>query len=176
MAISVRGVRDLLRSPEGQKLLKYSAASVVSVFTSVVFLVVFDGLLGWPAVLSSTLATAIATIPSYELNRKWAWGRSGKGHLWKEILPFWALAFLGWGFSTVAVDVAESFAKHHHFAHLYKTGLVTVVYVAAFGVLWVAKFVIFNKVLFVHDHHHDTINTTSAPVWSAERDQAGAFD
>lgn len=169
-------VRERLRSPEGQKLLKYSAASVVSVIVSVVFLVTFDGLLGWPAVLSSTLATAIATVPSYELNRKWAWGKSGKGHLWKEVVPFWALAFLGWGISTFCVDVAESFAQHHHFAHLVKTGLVTVVYVAAFGVLWIAKFVIFNKVLFVHDHHRDTINTISAPVWTADRDQAGAFD
>jgi putative flippase GtrA len=152
MAISP-GVMERLRSPGGQKLLRYSAASVVSVVVSVVFLVLFDGVFGWPAVVSSTLATAIATVPSYELNRKWAWGKAGKSHLWKEVVPFWALAFLGWAISTVCVDAIETYAMDHHYGHVLKTLVVTVVYVGAFGVLWVAKFVIFNKVLFVHRHH-----------------------
>jgi putative flippase GtrA len=173
--MSVQGVRDRLRSPGGQKLLKYSAASVVSVIVSVVLLVIFDGLIGWPAAVSSTLATAIATVPSYELNRKWAWGKSGKSHLWKEVVPFWALAFLGWGLSTFCVDLMESYAKHHHIAHLLKTGLVTVVYVGAFGILWVGKFIIFNRVLFVH-HHVEDAAPPVAPVWRSGRDQAEAFD
>ena len=170
MVTTVRGVMDRLRSPGGKKLLRYSAASVVSVCVSVVFLVLFDGVLGWPAVLSSTLATAIATVPSYELNRKWAWGRSGKSHLWKEVAPFWALAFLGWLCSTVSVDAVEAYAKHHHYGHLLKTFVVTVVYVGAFGILWVGKFVIFNKVLFAHAHG------SQRDVVVARRGQAEVFD
>jgi putative flippase GtrA len=131
-------------------MFRYSMASVVALITSVVFLALFSGPLSMSAWVSSSLATAIATVPSYYLNRKWAWGKDGKGHFWREVMPFWVLAFIGWGFSTLCSDVAESVAKHHHFSHLARTGTVEVVYVAAFGVLWVAKFIIFNKVIFVH--------------------------
>ncbi len=100
--------------------------------------------------ISSTLATAIAAVPNYEMNRKWAWGKSGRSHLWKEVVPFWVLAFIGWGISTISVHAMEDYAKQHHFTHLASTASVTIVYVGAFGVLWIAKFIIFNKVLFVH--------------------------
>ncbi len=127
---------------------RYSATSVLSVAVSVTFLVLFDGVLRLGPVLSSTLATAVATIPSYQLNRRWAWGKSGRGHIWKEVVPFWVLAFIGWGFSTYSVKLTASALAGSGLSHLVHTGLIAVVYVAAFGVLWVVKFVVFNKVLF----------------------------
>lgn len=143
-----------LRTPGGLKLLRYSAASVVSVVVSVAFLVLFYGPLRMGAVLSSTLATAIATVPSYHLNRKWAWGKSGRSHLAREVAPFWALSFLGWAFSTYSVRLTESALKSNHtMAHFEKTLIVALVYLGAFGVLWIGKFIIFNKVLFVHRPH-----------------------
>ncbi len=141
---------ERLQTPEGQKLFRYSMVSVIAVCVSTVVLVFCSGVLGWSAVVSNTVATAVATIPSYELNRKWAWGKTGRGHLMKEVVPFWALSFTGWAFSTVCVDLVESFAKNQHYSHLVRTGAVTVTAIAAFGVLWIVKFVIFNKVLFVH--------------------------
>jgi putative flippase GtrA len=144
----------MLRTPIGVKLFRYSMASVVAVVVSTVLFVTFDGAIGFSAVVSSTLATAIAAIPSYELNRKWAWGKSGRSHLLKEVIPFWTLAFVGWAFSTFSVHLMEDYAKSHHFSHLLQTATVTLVYIGAFGVLWVGKFIIFNKFMFVH-HHHD---------------------
>lgn len=144
------GVVARLRTPQGQKLFRYSMASVVSVVVSLVLLVFFNGVLGWSAVWSSTAATAIAAVPSYEMNRRWAWGKSGKSHLWKEVVPFWALAFVGWAFSTYSVKLVETATENAGMAHLVRTGVIAVVYVAAFGVLWVVKFVIFNKILFAH--------------------------
>jgi len=141
-------LRVLISTPEGRKMLRYSATSVLSVVVSVTFLVLFSGVLRWGPVLASTLATAIATVPSYQLNRRWAWGKSGRGHLWKEVVPFWVLAFLGWGFSTYSVKLAGKAIAGTGMSDLVHTGVLAVVYVAAFGVLWVVKFVVFNKVLF----------------------------
>ena len=143
-----------LRTPDGVKLLKYSAASAVSVVVSEVCLAIFDGLLRWGPVAASSAATAIATIPSYQMNRRWAWGKSGKGHMWREVVPFWVLAFIGWAASTFSVSAASAYTNRHHFSHPAHTAVVEFVYLAAFGVLWVGKFVIFNKVLFVHHHEH----------------------
>lgn len=131
-------------------MLRYSMASVVSLVVSVICLAIFVGPLGMRAWVGATLATAIASIPSYYLNRKWAWGKSGRSHFMKEVVPFWSLAFLGWGFSTLSVHLMEDYANGHHFSHLVKTGTVTVIYMAAFGVFWVVKYVIFNKLVFTH--------------------------
>ncbi len=151
-----------VRSPEGRKLLKYSAVSVISIIVSVCFLVLFDGVFRWGAVVSSTLATAIATVPSYELNRKWAWGKHGKSHLGREVLPFWVLAFIGWAVSTYSVKLTENALKGSSLAHIERTGVVALVYIGAFGVLWIAKFIIFNKVLFVHHPATAAVGATAA--------------
>lgn len=141
---------DFCRSPQGTKIIRYSATSAICVVISTVILTVLVGILHWDAFGASLTATTISTIPSYELNRKWAWGKTGKGHLWKEVVPFWTLAFIGLAFSTWASVVAESFSKHHHLSHLVHTTVVTGAFIGAFGVLWIGKFIIFNKILFAH--------------------------
>src|SRR5438128_12639219 len=88
------------RTPEGRKMFRYTMVSVISVATSFVVLGITVGLFQWSAFWGNITATAVATVPSYELNRKWAWGRTGRGHLWKEVVPFWALSFIGLAFST----------------------------------------------------------------------------
>jgi putative flippase GtrA len=162
VAITLPELREKLRSPMGQKLFRYSMASVVAVLVSNMCLLIFVGLIGMGEVLASTLATTIAAIPSYEMNRKWAWGKHGKSHLMKEVLPFWGLALLGWAFSTAAVYLMGQYAKHHHFSHISKTFWVAFVYLAAFGVLWIGKFIIFNKVMFVHRHHDEAAHAEAA--------------
>jgi putative flippase GtrA len=131
-------------------MLRYSAASAVAVVIGVVLLALLNGPLGMSAWVASTIGTAVAAWPSYYLNRKWAWGMEGRSHLLKEVVPFWILAFVGWAFSTEAVHLMENYAKEHRFSHLSRTGSVLIIYVTAIGVLWVVKFVIFNKLMFVH--------------------------
>jgi putative flippase GtrA len=154
VALSIAQVSEYLHGPEGVKMFRYSMASVVALITSVLCLAILNGPLGTSAVMASTLATAVATVPSYYLNRRWAWGKDGRSHFWKEVVPFWALAFMGWALSTYSVRLMEAYAKHHQFSHVLRTASVTFVYIGAFGVLWVGKFVIFNKVLFVHRGDH----------------------
>lgn len=163
MALTIPELREKLRSPIAQKLFKYSMASVVAVIVSQLLLLLFLGVMDMGEVLASTLATTLSAIPSYEMNRKWAWGKSGKSHLMKEVLPFWGLALLGWAFSTLAVWWMGRVAKHDHFSHGAKTLAVLAVYFAAFGVLWVGKFVIFNSLMFVQ-HHHDQPAADDTPA------------
>jgi len=149
------GLQRIVKSDLFRKLWRYSMASVVAVVVTQVSFLVLDGLMRLDAVLASTLATTIATIPSYEMNRKWAWGKSGKSHLWKEVIPFWLLAIFGWAFSTLAVYLVQNYARHNDFSHLAATLWEDAVYFAAFGVLWVGKFMVFNKLLFAHRPEHD---------------------
>jgi putative flippase GtrA len=136
------------RSPTGKKFLKYSAVSVVSVAVNLVMLVFAFGILGWSAAPSNIFAVAVSAVPSYYLNRAWAWGKRGRSHFMKEVVPFWALAFLGLVISTIAVHIVGDNVKHLH--HAVQTVIVALTNVGAFGVLWIVKFVIFNELLFKH--------------------------
>jgi len=129
-------------------MIRYTLVSVVSVAVSQVVLFTLQLGLHMGALWANLIACAVATVPSYELNRKWAWGKSGKSHLWKEVVPFWALAFLGLAFSSLAVVAAESWAHDQQLGHLTRSLVVNAANLGAFGVLWVGKFIIFNKILF----------------------------
>jgi putative flippase GtrA len=149
----VRTPADLIalaRSPGGQKLLKYSAVSAISVVIGETCLVIFQLVVGLSPGWANLAAAAVATFPSYELNRSWAWGKSGKSHLWKEVVPFWVLAFVGLAFSEVTAIAAGNYADHRHWTHNGRGLLVAAVVLATYGVLWIGKFVIINKLLFVH--------------------------
>src|SRR4051794_4175636 len=93
MQLSPSALLDRARSPEGKKLIRYSTVSVISIAVSQVVLLLCFGALHWSARWANVTAVAVGTVPSYELNRKWAWGKRGKSHMWKEVAPFWALAF-----------------------------------------------------------------------------------
>jgi putative flippase GtrA len=143
-----------LTSRLGQRLARYSAVSIILLAFSETLLLLFNGAIGLSAAWSSTLTTVIATVPAYVLNRRWVWSKGGRSHLWKEIVPFWALAFFGWAFATYSVSLAESVAKTHNLHSGARVALVGVTYVLAYGVLWIGKFLIFDRLLFVHRPEH----------------------
>ncbi len=141
------------------KAFKYTVASVVSVLISQVILFLTFGIFHlWSATMSNFVAVAVSAAPSYYMNRAWAWGKTGKSHLFKEIVPFWGLAFLGLVLSLWTVAHAERFALSHNFPHLEVAIFVNAASIAAFGVLWVGKFIIFNKVLFAKKDDSDLVS------------------
>jgi putative flippase GtrA len=140
-------------TPMGKRALKYSAVSLISIAVSQVVLFLTFGIarIG-SAVECNVIATAVATIPSYNLNRRWAWGKSGTSHVWREVVPFWVIAFVGLAFSLVAVALADRVGKSLNLSHLSISLLVNAASLASYGLLWVGKFLVFNRFLFV-DHH-----------------------
>ena len=131
-----------------RKLLRYGTVSVVStaVSLSVLGLLVYTGAV--PATWANVVATAVGTVPSFELNRRWVWGKSGRRSLLAEVVPFAALSVAGLLLSTVAVAVAAAWAADAHLDAGMRTLLVEAANVAAFGSLWLAQFVLLDRVLF----------------------------
>ena len=122
------------------KLLRYAGVSVIAVTIGQTLLYLFNEPLGRSAVTANLLAVTLATIPSYVLNRAWVWGKSGNHSVTAEMLPFWGMAFLGLLLSTIAVHFVEQATDFWVYANLAN--------LSAFGVLWVAKFFILDRVLF----------------------------
>ncbi|HEX2040018.1 MAG TPA: GtrA family protein [Acidimicrobiales bacterium] len=142
---------DRVRTPTGRKAFRYTMVSVVSVGVSQVCLFALYALAHWNARNANIAATVAGGIPSYVLNRRWTWGKTGKSHVWKEIVPFWVLAVVGLVISTVAADLAEEWAKDLSDRRVLQALVVNGSTIAAFFGLWVGKFFLFNKVLFVQD-------------------------
>ena len=57
---------------------------------------------GW----ANVVATAVGTVPSFELNRRWVWGRRDERSLLTQVVPFCVLSFAGLGLSTLTVSLA----------------------------------------------------------------------
>ncbi|HEX2064849.1 MAG TPA: GtrA family protein [Acidimicrobiales bacterium] len=153
MALSFDKLRALAREPKGKKAIRYTMVSVISVAVNQLALFLLFTVFKWTATSANILACVIAGLPSYYLNRAWAWGKTGRSHLMKEVLPFWALAFLGLVFSTWAAHFAETKSAEITDVRLYQGLAVNFATIVAYGVLWIGKFVIFNKWMFGRAHH-----------------------
>ncbi|HVL29078.1 MAG TPA: GtrA family protein [Acidimicrobiales bacterium] len=138
------------RTDGGRKWVRYSMVSVISVIISQVLLAFFFGILHWSARSANVWAVCLSAIPSYYLNRAWAWGKRSRSHLLKEVIPFWGMALIGLLLSTWAAGFAEARATAATDSRLVATMIVNAASIGAFGVLWVGKFVILNKLMFGH--------------------------
>jgi putative flippase GtrA len=139
-----------LHTHEGKKIFRYSMVSVISTVCSLFVIAIVYGVLHiWSEVPSTVFGNVVATFPSYWLNRKWAWGKHGRSHFWKEVVPFWIMAAAGIAFSIVGASIARHYSVKYQLSHLETTVLVLVANVMSFGIFWVLKLFAFNK-LFHH--------------------------
>ncbi len=140
-------VRDAIGSHNIGKILRYGTISVVATVISLSCLFVFYRWIGFSPTWSNIAATCIATVPYYFLNRRWVFKRSGRSHLTKEVLPFWTIAFTSLVLSTLAVKFAG--AQVHSISSKDVRGAILVAAnFATYGILWVGKFIVFNRILF----------------------------
>ena len=130
------------------KLIRYGAVSAVSTTVSLIVLGVLvttnRATPGW----ANVIATAVGTVPSFELNRRWVWGKTDRRSVLTEVGPFAALSFAGLVLSTVAVTSAAQWAQRAGLRGTTRTAAVEVANLAAFGSLWIAQFFILDRVLF----------------------------
>lgn len=147
MVLTPRGAVAFLRSDNGRKWVRYTAVSAVGVVVSEILIIIFSGGMKMSGVPTNILAVAISSVPAYYLNRAWVWGKRGKNHLTREVIPFWAFAFAGLVISTMIVAVIVPHPAPPHAPWTY-TARVMFGNFAGFGILWVAKFFAFEKLLF----------------------------
>jgi putative flippase GtrA len=130
------------------RLARCVGVSVVTTMISVSALTIATMGLGVKAWFANVLATSIATVPSYRLNRQWTWCKHGESDPWREVLPFWALAFAGLALSTVFVALTDPWMTHLHTDPAMHMGAVIGAHLSGFGVLWAVQFVLLDRVLF----------------------------
>jgi putative flippase GtrA len=130
------------------KLLRYASVSAIATAVSLIILGVLVASGAAPPGWANVIATAAGTVPSFELNRRWVWGKRGRRSCGREIGPFCALSFLGLALSTIAVNAASNWATAAGLGVGARTLVAEAANITTFGTLWVAQFVILDRVLF----------------------------
>ena len=148
--------RNLLALPArlwreyGQKLIRFAGVSVINVTTGQTLLYVCYARLNWPGMLANMVAVAAGSVPAYLLSRHYVWKREKGDHkVGAEILPFWGLAFVGLVLSTALVGVVDSFSD--------RTLAVQGANAAAFGSLWIVRFVVLEHLLWGERTEHELV-------------------
>ena len=119
---------------------RYSASSVVAtVVSQVAFALCYW--LGTSAVLATLVAWLTGAVPNYVLSRRWAWGRQG------QLLPY-AMIVIGSAVTAALVTTATDHLVQGIDSHAWKTVLVTGSYFGTYGVLFILKFVLFDRLVF----------------------------
>ncbi len=152
-----------LRSPQGVKYTRYFLGSVITTVISFLTLTILYGVVHrWGAVTCTVIANVVATVPAYWLNRTWTWGKTGKSDTWREVVPFWVASLAGIAISMVTAAWAADLARAHHFHRLGQTVLVDGANLAAYGVLFIGKYLLFER-LFLAAERRRLARRSGAP-------------
>ena len=135
-----------------RRLCRYAAVSCIATVLSQLILATLVATRATGAVTANVIATMAGVVPSFELNRRWVWGRTGRRSVTKEIVPFVVLSASGLALSTLAVWATSRWADAHQLSTTWRTLTVQAANLAAFGTVWIAQFVILDKVLFRRRH------------------------
>ena len=147
--MSPAAVLDRVTGGRGALALKYSMVSVIGVTITQTLLVLFVGIMDRDPTWSNVTAVMICAVPVFMLNKRWVWSHDGKVSFRREILPFWVFTAAGLALSTGLVALAHSVSD--------STLLVMIASVGGFGLLWVAKFLFLDQVMFGHSEVEEVL-------------------
>jgi putative flippase GtrA len=134
-------------TPEGKKLVRYGAVSIVSALVAFTTLTLVYGVLRlWTEVPSAFFSNIVAGFVNYFLNRKWVWGKSGRSSLRREVLPFWIMSISGIVLALFTASWARNFSNAHQLEHWERTIVILGANSLAFGIVWVVKFLVLNRI------------------------------
>ena len=137
-----RARTTLLRLLEehGLKALRYCGVSVVNVIVGAGTFLICLGVFDMAPLPANICAWLVSTGPAYLLSRYWVWEQSGPNSVKAEIAPFWILALIGLVFSSLSVTIAGTVTENEL--------VLLVVQLAAYGVVWVAKYVVLDQMMW----------------------------
>ncbi|HUX05471.1 MAG TPA: GtrA family protein [Acidimicrobiales bacterium] len=137
-------------SHEGRKLIRYTSVSAITTIVSFVTIAFVYGVgLTSSEVAATMIGNLVAAAPAYFLHRTWVWGKRGRSHLLREVVPFWTMVVLGIGVSTLGAMGVRHLVNQHQWSHLVDTALVSSANVVSFGVFWILKIALFNRIFRV---------------------------
>jgi putative flippase GtrA len=149
-------VLDRVTGGRGTLAIKYSMVSVIGVTITQILLLLLHGMLEIDATVANVVAVSITAVPVFLLNKRWVWAADGRISLRREVLPFWVFTLAGLLLSTILVSLAAAWSD--------STLLVMAANIAGFGILWVAKFLFLDQIMFGHSQREEVLSQEAPAV------------
>ena len=135
------------KTHQGKKLIRYTLSSVITTAISFSTIVIVYGFHIISGIFGATLfGNLVAVIPSYYLSRAWAWGKRGRSHWLKEVVPYWSMSIAGISFSLIGAYLVKKLVHTEHLTHVESTLAVAVMNLISFSIFWVLKVILFNRI------------------------------
>lgn len=144
--------------------LRYGAGSLVAMACSEIVLVGAYNF-GADSQWATILAWAAGALPNYVLNRRWAWRsdtRTG-GEKMRELALYWLITLITAGFAILATTATDEWIMNTVTSRGAQSVLLAAAYLLAYGVVFVTKFVLFDRLVFADRRtRHQVPSTTRA--------------
>ena len=101
-------------------------------------------------------------MPVFLLNKHWVWGKRGRAHMRREVIPFWLFTVAGWFLSTLMVILVVNVTSTDANPDGNKLA-VQLANIAGFGVLWILKYLFLDRIMF-GPHHHTPYDCQQFPA------------
>jgi putative flippase GtrA len=139
-------LRRLLADPVRRRRLgRYVVTSVVATVVSETALLALYGTGALDAGVAAVVANLAGTLPSYLMSRYWIWPEADRRRVGRQVVLYWAVSVVSLVASSTVTGVAAAEAPAGRLAHVL---VVAIAYVATYGALWLAKFAVYQLVLF----------------------------
>jgi putative flippase GtrA len=124
---------------------KYSASSVVAtVLSQAAFALCYW--FGTAPILATLVAWVTGTVPSYLMNRRWTWGHRGPAG--RDLLPYAIIVVASAVLAAIVTTLTDHLVQDRIDSHAWQTVLVSGSYLGTYGVLFILKFVLFDRYVF----------------------------
>jgi len=127
------------------KLLRYFTGSVIATVCSEVAFVALYGLLSVGTTWSSVLSWLAGAVPNFWLNRNWAWQRTGRPSLRREVLPYAAIIVTTLVLATLLTHAADVWLHHQGVSSSVRVTLVAAVFLGTYVVVFALRFVLLER-------------------------------
>lgn len=134
------------------KLLRYAATSGVALGISELVLIALFSTKTFNATVSALIATLAGTIPSYLLSRYWIWAEASRSRVGRQVTMYWLTSLVAMLITSACTGLITSIAPRGHHLLFASGGFLFMNLV-----LWVTKYVIYQKVIF-KQHHHEVLD------------------
>ena len=126
---------------------RYSASSAIAgLISELAFMVCYW--LGTAPLVATVAAFVAGALPNYVLNRRWAWGRTGRADTRRELLPYAIIVIVTAAAAALTTTAADHWIRARIESHTWQTILVSGVFLGTYGVMFILKFVLFDRFVF----------------------------
>lgn len=150
------------------KITRYAIGSVVALATSVVVFALLY-VIGVDTTTCSIVAFFAGAVPNWILNRRWAWERNGQVEVAREVVGYSIVSLVAVLASSLGTGWAQQQVQSIPAHHGIRVALVTGAYVLVQALLFVAKFVIYDRWVFAGRSRFRATLRSRRQVWSAAR-------